>query len=256
MEAWKGSPVLALHNPCSTCIVVIARSGERGTDRETTQLTLLEGIFMSGTTTLTTQAGATYSYGVSEGENGETVYDLSRVFQDGAMPIGAIVIHPDYNLFPSVPGLLNVQFGKGGIERDERTDVPMLGEELEAAFIIGHQLVNPADLDVEEGAAQPETAPKIRFRRSVRAAATETNSPSTDASTATFRKVQDLVTELVKIYRADKNTTKRETTYAAHLGAQRAEALEPKLKELDNQLKALHLKKAELTEQINNYKTN
>ncbi|WP_078661789.1 MULTISPECIES: hypothetical protein [Streptomyces] len=208
---------------------------------------------MSGTQTFTTQTG-TYSYSVSEGENGETIYDLSRVFQDGALPVGAIVIHPDYNPFPEVPGLLNVQFGKGGAERDERTDVPMLGEELEAAFIIGHQLVNPADLDVDPE-AEKESAPKVRFLRGhLRAAATEVKSPSTTASKATFLAVQDLVTELVKIYRADKATAKREAKYGKFLDAQRAEVLAPQIKEVDDLIKALQLKKAQLTEKLNGHK--
>lgn len=209
---------------------------------------------MSGTQTLTTQTG-TYSYSVSEGENGETIYDLSRVFQDGALPVGAIVIHPDYNPFPEVPGLLNVQFGKGGAERDERTDVPMLGEEIEAAFIIGHQLVDPADLDVDPEAEEKESAPKVRFLRGyLRAAATEVKSPSTTASKATFLAVQDLVTELVKIYRADKATPKREAKYAKLLDAQRAEVLAPQIKEIDDLIKALQLKKAQLTEKLNGHK--
>lgn len=210
---------------------------------------------MSGTQTFTIQPG-TFSYSISEGENGETIYDLSRVFQDGALPVGAIVVHPDYNPFPEVPGLLNVQFGKGGPERDERTDVPMLGAELEAAYIIGHQLVNPADLDVDPEGEEKESAPKVRFLRgALRAAATEVKSPSTVASKATFLAVQELVTELVKIYRADKATAKREAKYGKFLDAQRAEVLAPQIKEVDDLIKALQLKKAQLTEKLNGYKT-
>ncbi|MEV7842285.1 hypothetical protein [Streptomyces albidoflavus] len=210
---------------------------------------------MSGTKTFTTKSG-TYAYSVSEGENGETVYDLSRVFQDGALPVGAIVIHPDYNPFPTVEGLLNVQFGKGGEDRNERTDVPMLGEELEAAFIIGHQLVDPTDLDTDpdaesEGKAKAE--PKVRFLRGyLRAAATETNSPSTEAGRDTFLAVQDIVTELVKLYRADKNTPKRAAKYTTQvLAPQRAELLAPQIKETDDMIAALQLKKARLIEKLN-----
>ena len=209
---------------------------------------------MSGKT-FTTQFG-TYAYSISEGENGETVYDLSRVFQDGALPVGAIVIHPDYNPFPTVEGLLNVQFGKGGEDRNERTDVPMLGEELEAAFIIGHQLVDPTDLDTDpedesEGKAKAE--PKVRFLRGyLRAAATETNSPSTEAGRDTFLAVQDIVTELVKLYRADKNTPKRAAKYTTQvLAPQRAELLAPQIKETDDMIAALQLKKARLIEKLN-----
>ncbi|MFJ4151921.1 hypothetical protein ACIP10_30715 [Streptomyces galbus] len=39
---------------------------------------------MPGTKTFTTPAGRTYSDTVEMGENGEAVYDLFRVFADGA----------------------------------------------------------------------------------------------------------------------------------------------------------------------------
>ncbi|MEU5136991.1 hypothetical protein [Streptomyces californicus] len=213
---------------------------------------------MSGTKTFTTKSG-TYAYSVSEGENGETVYNLSSVFTDGALPVGAIVIHPDYNPFPSVEGLLNVQFGKGGEDRDERTDVPMLGEEMEAAFVIGHQLVDPTDLDTdpdaenEDGGKAKAEELKVSFLRGyLRTAATETNSPSTTASRNTFLAVQDIVTELVKLYRADKNTPKREAKYTTQVIApKRAEILAPQIKETENMIAALQLKKARLIEKLN-----
>jgi hypothetical protein len=84
---------------------------------------------MSGTQTFTTPAGNTYSYAVETGENGESVYDLSRVLQEGSFPIGTVVVHPNWELFPKTEGLLNVQFGKGsGTNRHERTDAPKLGD--------------------------------------------------------------------------------------------------------------------------------
>ncbi|MFD0437394.1 hypothetical protein ACFVG4_26720, partial [Streptomyces chartreusis] len=107
---------------------------------------------------------------------------------------------------------------------------------------------------IDPEAEDKDSAPKVRFLRGhLRAAATEVNSPSTEASKATFLAVQDLVTELVKIYRADKNTTKREAKYAKHLNTQRAEVLAPKIKEVDDLIKALELKKARLVEKLNGH---
>ncbi|MFF4534054.1 hypothetical protein ACFY1P_32895 [Streptomyces sp. NPDC001407] len=210
------------------------------------------------TKTFTTAAGATYSYEIETGEHGEAVYNLSRVFQSGALPVGAIVVHPDYNLDPAVPGLLNIQFGKSGADsydRHDRTEVPMLGGEHDT-YVIGHQLINPADLDAK---ADPETGeitdPKITFTRSVRAASTATGTASIRATRETFHKVQDLITALVKEYRADKATPKREAQYAAFLNAQRAEKIQPELDAIDAQIKALMFRKAELTEKLNGYKT-
>ncbi|WNI19913.1 hypothetical protein [Actinacidiphila sp. ITFR-21] len=208
---------------------------------------------MSGTKSFTTQAGSTYSYSVETGENGEAVYDLSRVFQEGAMPIGSIVVHPDYNLNPAVPGLLNIQFGKGSTDRHERVDVPMLGDG-DLIYVVGHQLVNPADLDVNPEDEKSDPNPKITFHRTVLGAHFPTNAPSGRASTATFEKVRDLVTALVTEYRADKATAKREAQYAAFLNGQRAEAIQPEIDKIDSQIKALQLARAELTEKLNGYK--
>ena len=207
--------------------------------------------------TIKTQAGAVYSYTVETGEHGEAVYSLERVFTEGPLPVGAIVIHPDYHLEPSVPGLLNVQFGKGGIERHERTDVPLLGGPHDP-YVVGHQLINPADLDVDpeaEDGKAPVAEPKITFSRTVRAALTETDSPSTRASRTTYEKVQDLITALIGEYRTDKNTPKREATYTAYLNTQRAEALQPQIDAINNQIKTLQHARAELTDKLNGYKT-
>jgi hypothetical protein len=206
--------------------------------------------------TIKTPAGAVYNYTVETGEHGEAVNRLERVFTEGALPVGAIVIHPDYHLEPSVKGLLNVQFGTGGVERHERTDVPLLGGPHDP-YVIGHQLVNPADLDVTEGedgdGKAPVAEPKITFSRTVRAALTETNSPSVRASRATFEKVQDLITALITIYRADKNTPQRETQYTAFLNTQRAEALQPQIDAIDTQIKTLTHTRHELTDKLNGY---
>ncbi|OEJ29097.1 hypothetical protein AS594_36525 [Streptomyces agglomeratus] len=178
---------------------------------------------MSGTQTFTTPAGATYAYTVETGENGEAVYDLSQVFQEGAFPIGAVVVHPNWELAPAVAGLLNVQFGKGSPEdRHGRTDVPMLGDG-ELPYVVGSHLVNPADLTAETNG---EDAPLLRFRKAVLGAAFPTNSPAENPYKETFDKVRDLVTGLVKTYQADKATPKREAAYAKFLDGKRAGLVE------------------------------
>lgn len=205
------------------------------------------------TTTFKTLAGAEYAYTVETGENGEAVYDLTRVFADGAsFPIGTVVVHPDYNLDPAVAGLVNIQFGKGSIDRHEREDVPVLGEG-DLMYVVGHQLVNPADLVVDPEDTDADPNPLINFRRTVLAAQFPTNAPSTRATTATFEKVRDLVTALVKVYQGDKNTPKRETQYAAFLNTQRAEKIKPEIEQIDARIKALQIQRAELTDKLNGY---
>ncbi|MEU8544676.1 hypothetical protein AB0C52_32555 [Streptomyces sp. NPDC048717] len=208
---------------------------------------------MSGTQTFTTPAGNTYAYEVETGENGEAVYNLSRVFQEGTFPIGAIVVHPNWELSPGVEGLLNVQFGKGSVHRHERTDVPMLGDGAQP-YVVGSHLVNPADLIPAEDAEDKDAVLLLDFRKRVLFAAYETNAPSERASKETFEKVQDLITALVKVYQGDKATPKREAQYAAFLNGQRAEAIQPKIDEIDEKIKALQIARAELTEKVNGYK--
>lgn len=207
---------------------------------------------MSGTQTFTTPAGHTYSYAVETGENGESVYDLSRVLQDGTFPIGTVVVHPNWELFPKVEGLLNVQFGKGsGTNRHERTDAPKLGD-MELPYVVGSHLVNPADLTAE---TDNGAAPLLKFRKRMLGSAFETNSPAENASPDTFDKVRDLVTALVTTYQADKNTPAREATYTKFLNAQRAEAIQAQITKLDDKAQALALIRAELVEKLNGYKT-
>ncbi|WP_328372883.1 hypothetical protein OG800_50965 (plasmid) [Streptomyces sp. NBC_00445] len=202
---------------------------------------------------LTTQAGSVYSYMTDEGENGERIYSLFRDTQTGPLPVGAVVIHPDYHLDPVTPGLLNVQFGRGsGEDRHERTDVPVLGSE-SAPFVVGQQLVNPADLDVDPEAETPVTDPVLNFTRSVRGATTATGSHSFRADTKTFTRVRDLVTALVKEYRADKTTPKREAKYTKFLTAQRAEKIQPEIDAVDAKIKALEVVRAELTDKLTKY---
>lgn len=210
---------------------------------------------MSGAQTLTTPAGATYSYTVETGENGEAVYNLSRVFQDAALdaafPIGTIVVHPDYELNPAVPGLVNVQFGKGSINRHERTDVPMLGDG-EHPYVVGHHRLFPDDLNAK---TDGQTTPLLKFRMSVLVAAYPTNAPAERASKEIFAKVQDLVTALVIAYQNDKDTPAREAVYAKYLNTQRAEAVQRDIDKIDTKIQALQLAKAELTDKLNSYKT-
>ncbi|MFI6689318.1 hypothetical protein [Streptomyces sp. NPDC050485] len=208
---------------------------------------------MSGTKTFTTPAGNTYSYAVETGENGEAVYDLSRVLQDGVFPIGTVVVHPNWELFPKTEGLLNVQFGKGsGTDRHERTDAPKLGD-MELPYVVGSHLVNPADLTP---ATDNAGTPLLKFRKRMLGAAYPTNSPAENASQDTFEKVRDLITALVTTYQTDKTTPKREATYTKFLNNQRAEAIQTQITQLDDKAQALTLYRAELIEKLNGYKTN
>ncbi|MFI2906642.1 hypothetical protein ACG2OD_01445 [Streptomyces sp. PDY-4] len=206
---------------------------------------------MSGTQTFTTPAGNTYAYTVEAGENGEAVYDLSQVFQDGVFPIGSVVVHPNWELFPAVKGLLNVQFGKGSPEdRHGRTDLPMLGDG-DLPYVVGSHLVNPADLTAE---TDGEGAALLKFRKRMLGAAFPTNSPAESASQETFEKVRDLVTGLVKVYQADKDTEAREAAYENFLNGKRAEAIEAEIGKLDGRVQALMIQRAALVEKLNRYK--
>ncbi|WP_331729441.1 hypothetical protein OG592_43910 (plasmid) [Streptomyces avidinii] len=200
---------------------------------------------MSGTQTFTTPAGNTYSYAVETGENGEAVYGLSRIHQDGVSPIGTVVVHPNWELFPKVEGLLNVQFGKGsGTDRHQRTDAPKLGD-TELPYVVGSHLVNPADLTTE---TDNGAAPLPKFRKQMLGSAYETNSPAENASQDTFEKVRDLVTTLITTYQTDKATPQREAAYTKFLNAQRTDAIQADIDKLD----AI---RAAMVEKLNNYKT-
>ncbi|MCL3999256.1 hypothetical protein [Streptomyces lavenduligriseus] len=207
---------------------------------------------MSGTQTFTTPAGNTYAYTVETGENGEAVYDLSQVFQEGAFPIGAVVVHPNWELFPETAGLLNVQFGKGsGEDRHERTDAPMLGDG-ELPYVVGSHLINPADLTAD---TDGENTPLLHFRKRVLGAAFPTSAPAELASKETYEKVRDLVTALIKVYQDDTDTPAREAVYAKFLNAKRAQAIQTEIDQLDTKIQALTIQRATLTEKLNTYKT-
>ncbi|MEU7073028.1 hypothetical protein AB0B30_28240 [Streptomyces narbonensis] len=203
---------------------------------------------MSGTKTFTSPAGNTYAYAVETGENGEAVYDLSQVFQDSVFPIGVVVVHPNWELFPKTAGLLNVQFGKGSPEdRHGRTDAPMLGDG-ELPYVVGSHLINPADLTGDD------TDGLVRFRKPVLGAAYPTSAPAENAYKETFEKVRDMVTGLVKVYQADKDTPAREAAYAKFLDTKRAEATQTEIDKLDAKVQALAIQRAALVQKLNGYK--
>ncbi|MEU8545247.1 hypothetical protein AB0C52_35490, partial [Streptomyces sp. NPDC048717] len=132
--------------------------------------------------------------------------------------------------------------------------VPMLGDGAQP-YVVGSHLVNPADLIPAEDAEDNDAVLLLNFRKTVRGAAAQTGVSSYRVGTETFEKVRDLTTALVKVYQGDKQTPKREAQYAAFLNGQRAEAIQPKIDEIDQKIKALQLARAELTEKINGYKT-
>ena len=99
-----------------------------------------------------------------------------------------------------------------------------------------------------------ESAPLLRFRKPVLGAAFPTNAPAETAYKGTFEKVRDLVTGLVKVYQADKDTPAREAVYAKFLNGKRAEATEAEIGKLDAKVQALMIQRAALVEKLNTYK--
>ncbi|MHC3392498.1 hypothetical protein [Streptomyces sp. A 4/2] len=143
---------------------------------------------MTAQTTFTTVTGATYSAESNIGENGEVTYTVKRIVQEGVIPVGSFVIHPDYNAEPSVPGLVNVQFGAGSADdRHQRTDVPTLGS-ASVPFVVGHKKVNPLDIT----AASP-----IIWLPNLAGAQYATGFNAVDPSQQTAMRTSDLVTALV-----------------------------------------------------------
>ncbi|WP_327378638.1 hypothetical protein OG393_32505 (plasmid) [Streptomyces sp. NBC_01216] len=143
---------------------------------------------MTAQTTFTTVTGATYSAESSIGENGEVTYTVKRIVQEGVIPVGSFVIHPDYDAQPTVPGLVNVQFGAGSAEdRHQRTDVPALGS-ASTPFVVGHKKVNPLDITA--------TSPII-WLHNLAGAQYATGVGAVDISGRTAMRTADLVTALV-----------------------------------------------------------
>ncbi|MFE9428950.1 hypothetical protein ACFYNO_39075 [Kitasatospora sp. NPDC006697] len=138
--------------------------------------------------TFTTVTGATYSAESIVGENGEVTYTVKRIVQEGVLPVGSFVIHPDYNAEPTMLGLVNVQFGAGSAEdRHQRTDIPALGS-ASTPFVVGHKKVNPLDIT----AATP-----IVWLHNLAGAHYATGFNAVDVSPQTAMRTSDLVTALV-----------------------------------------------------------
>ncbi|WP_086809725.1 hypothetical protein [Streptomyces reticuliscabiei] len=192
------------------------------------------------TETLKTAAGRTFTAEVTIGENGEAVYDVKRVGQMGAFPVGTFVIHPDYNALPEVEGLVNIQFGGGSpTDRHQRTNVPALGS-ASLPYVIGHQLVNPAGL-VDETSV---------FRlRGLAGASTGTGTSSGDSTPNTSARTADLVTALVRNYLARDDYDQLTATYNASLAPQHAAAIAEKADELSCKIMSIGERIAELTKE-------
>ncbi|KUN57621.1 hypothetical protein AQJ46_47020 [Streptomyces canus] len=192
------------------------------------------------TETLKTAAGRYYTAEVSIGEHGEAVYDVKRVGQMGAFPVGTFVIHPDYHAFPEVDGLVNIQFGGGSpTDRHQRTNVPVLGS-ASLPYVVGHQLVNPADL-VDETSV---------FRlRDLAGASTGTGTSAGGATLNTSARTADLVTALVRNWQARDDYDQLTATYTATLAPQRAEAIAKKADDLSCKIMSIGERIDELTKQ-------
>ncbi|MCX5216176.1 hypothetical protein OG689_44380 [Kitasatospora sp. NBC_00240] len=162
---------------------------------------------------ITTPAGRTYTANVVIGEHGEAIYEVDRAGQDSLIPVGSFVIHPDYNLFPKVPGLVNVQFGMGSaVNRNERMNVPALGT-ANLPYVVGHKLVNLEEITDE--------TPVYRLR-DVAGAATATGTASLPASGATAKALADLVTALVADWLERSDREQLVAAYEEFLAPQRA----------------------------------
>ncbi|WP_030247648.1 hypothetical protein [Streptomyces sp. NRRL S-350] len=160
---------------------------------------------MTAQTTFTTVTGATYSAESSIGENGEVTYAVKRIVQEGVIPVGSFVIHPDYNAEPALPGLVNVQFGAGSAEdRHQRTDVPALGS-ASAPFVVGHKKVNPLDITA--------TSPVI-WLHNLAGAQCATGVGAVEVSGRTAMRTADLVTALVVEWMKRDDLTELTAKYA------------------------------------------
>lgn len=192
------------------------------------------------TETLKTAAGRFYTAEVTIGENGEAVYDVKRVGQTGAFPVGTFVIHPDFHALPEIEGLVNIQFGGGSAtDRHQRTNVPALGS-ASLPYVVGHQLVNPADL-VDETSV-------LRLRN-LAGASTGTGTSADGASSNTSARTADLVTALVRDWQARDDNDQLTATYNATLAPQRAEAIAKKVDDLSCKIMSIGERITELTKQ-------
>ncbi|MFF2378424.1 hypothetical protein ACFVUW_28945 [Streptomyces xiamenensis] len=143
---------------------------------------------MTSQAAFTTMTGATYSAETSIGENGEVTYTVKRIVQQDVIAVGSFVVHPDFHPEPTIPGLVNVQFGAGSAEdRHKRTDVPALGS-ASAPFVVGHKKVNPLDIT---------GAVPVIWIGDLAGAQYATGVSAVDVSSRTAVRTSDLVTALV-----------------------------------------------------------
>ena len=160
------------------------------------------------TQTFTTATGATYSAESSTGENGEVTYTVKRIVQEGVIPVGSFVVHPDFHAEPEVPGLVNVQFGAGSAEdRHQRTDVPALGS-ASVPFVVGHKMVNPLNIT---------DASPIFPLRNLAGAQYATGVSAVEVSGRTALRTADLVTALVAQWMGRDDLAELTAKYAAFL---------------------------------------
>lgn len=163
------------------------------------------------TQTFTTTTGATYSAEGSIGENGEVTYTVKRIVQEGVVPVGSFVIHPDYHAEPTALGLVNVQFGAGSAEdRHQRADVPVLGS-ASTPFVVGHKMVNPLDIT--------DASPILRIR-DLAGAQYATGVSAVEVSGRTALRTADLVTALVVQWMNRNDLAELTAKYAAFIKAE------------------------------------
>lgn len=196
--------------------------------------------------TFTTTTGATYSAENTIGENGEVTYVVKRIVQEGVIPVGSFVIHPDYHPEPTVPGLVNVQFGAGSAEdRHQRTDVPALGS-ANAPFVVGHKKVNPLDIS--------QTSP-ILWLRNLAGAQYATGVGAVESSGRTALRTADLVTALVVEWMKRDDLAALTAKYAEFIKAettwaeQHAKAKADKADQLTTDIMSIAERIADLTKQ-------
>jgi len=196
--------------------------------------------------TFTTTTGATYSAESTIGENGEVTYAVKRIVQEGVIPVGSFVIHPDYDAEPTTPGLVNVQFGAGSAEdRHQRTDVPALGS-ASAPFVVGHKKVNPLEIS---------QASPIFWLRNLAGAQYATGVSAVEVTGRTALRTADLVTALVVEWMKRDDLTELTTKYAEFIKSettwteQHAKAKADKIDQLTTDIMSIGERIADLTKE-------
>ncbi|MGW4894555.1 hypothetical protein ACWEQL_20115 [Kitasatospora sp. NPDC004240] len=196
--------------------------------------------------TITTMTGLSYSVEDVTGENGEVTYSVKRIAQEGLIPVGSFVIHPDYNPEPKMPALINIQFGAGSPEnRHQRTDVPATGD-ADMPYVVGHRMVNPLDL-------APESP--IFLLADLAGAATGTGTSSMKPAPYTVFRTSELVTALVLHWMQRDDLAELTAKYAAFIKSetpwsqQYAEAKAAKVDKLTTKIMSIGERIDELTKQ-------